>query len=195
MTLLCALPPLVDESGFGYYRRLTAANALWSWRDPAGAAGVAPTRNALINSPQLLAERLGLEPAWTHQALLFEHSPRKWRGLRRVRMDAVCPACLAESPYIRQPCRVVASEHLLRFRQTYIPVADLARAMGTTSVALSDQLSGLDVIGAKLLPNGARRGGHLRLADIGHRAVERAPLNRSYVDATPLPGRNHEESR
>jgi len=70
-----------------------------------------------------------------------------------------------------QPCRVVAPEHLLRFPQTYIPVADVARAMGTTSTALSDQLTVLEVVSGKALPNGAQRGGLLRLADLGRRAV------------------------
>lgn len=102
MTLLCTVSPRDDEAGFGYYRRLAADNALWSWRDLTGAANVAPTRNALINNPNHLAERLGLEPAWTARALLLEQYSRKWRGLRRSRTDAICPACIAEDPYIRR---------------------------------------------------------------------------------------------
>jgi len=78
----------------------------------------------------------------------------------------------AESILLRgQPCRVVSPEQLLRFRQTYIPLADLARAMNTTSIALAGQLPSLEIIGAKTLPSGARRGGLLRLTDLGRLAV------------------------
>lgn len=70
-----------------------------------------------------------------------------------------------------QPCRVVTPEHLLRFRQTYIPLADLARALGTTSTALTTQLPGVDIVGAKPLPSGVRRGGLVRLADLARLAV------------------------
>jgi hypothetical protein len=101
MTLLCTEPPR-EESGFGYYRRLSAMNAMWSWRDLAGMANVARTRSALVNSPDHVAAMLGLEPAWTQRALMLEQSCRKWRGLRRSRMDAICPACLLEAPYIRR---------------------------------------------------------------------------------------------
>jgi hypothetical protein len=70
-----------------------------------------------------------------------------------------------------QPCRVVSTEQLLKFRQSYLPLADLARAMGTTSTALMEQLRGLEVFGAKPLPNGARRGGLIRIADLGRMAA------------------------
>ena len=70
-----------------------------------------------------------------------------------------------------QSCRVVAPEHLLRFRQMYIPLADLARSLGTTSTALVTQLPGVQVIGAKPLPNGVTRGGLVRLEDLARLAV------------------------
>lgn len=101
MTLLRTEPPR-EESGFGYYRRLTAMNAMWSWRDLAGMANVARTRNALVNSPEHVAGMLGLEPAWTQRAFVLEQSCRKWRGMRRSRVDAICPACLLEAAYIRR---------------------------------------------------------------------------------------------
>lgn len=71
-----------------------------------------------------------------------------------------------------QPCRVVSPQQLLEFRREFLPLADLARAMGTTSVALVDQLPGLSVIGAKPLPGGVRRGGLLRIAELGRLALE-----------------------
>lgn len=70
-----------------------------------------------------------------------------------------------------QPCRVVTPEQLLRFRQTYIPLADLARALGTTSTALITQLPGVDIVGAKPLPSGVSRGGLVRLVDLARLAV------------------------
>ncbi len=70
-----------------------------------------------------------------------------------------------------QPCTVISSHQLLKFRQTYLPLADLANAMGTKSSALADKLSGIDVIGAKPLPNGRKRGGLIRIADLGLLAV------------------------
>lgn len=71
-----------------------------------------------------------------------------------------------------QPCRVISPQQLLTFHQTYVPLADLAKAMGTRSSSLLDKLSGLELIGAKILPNGVRRGGLMRLGDLGHLAVQ-----------------------
>jgi hypothetical protein len=70
-----------------------------------------------------------------------------------------------------QPCRVVLPHQLLEFRQAYVPLADMARAMGTRSSALSRLLSGVELVGAKQLPDGAMRGALLRIADIGRLAV------------------------
>jgi len=70
-----------------------------------------------------------------------------------------------------QPCRVVSPKQLLRFRQTYIPLADAAHAIGTTSTALADQLPSVAVQGAKTLPNGARRGGLVQVSELVRLAV------------------------
>jgi hypothetical protein len=70
-----------------------------------------------------------------------------------------------------QRCRVVSSEELLSFRRTYMPLADLAKAMGTKSSALAEMLPTLEVIGAKPLPNGSKRGGLVRVADLGRLAL------------------------
>jgi hypothetical protein len=69
-----------------------------------------------------------------------------------------------------QACRVITAESLLLFRQSYMPLADLARAMKTKSSSLADRLSGIEIVGAKPLPNGARRGGLVRIADLGRLA-------------------------
>ena len=70
-----------------------------------------------------------------------------------------------------QPCQVVSPQQLLAFRQTYIPLADLARAMGTRPSALAESLTRVEIVGAKPLPNGLRRGGLIRMADLGRLAV------------------------
>lgn len=85
-------------------------------------------------------------------------------------MDEGLLAC--ESIQLRgQPCRVVLPHQLLAFRQSYIPLADLARAMDKKASALSHSLPGIELVGAKRLPDGALRGGLLRMADLGRLAV------------------------
>jgi hypothetical protein len=70
-----------------------------------------------------------------------------------------------------QPCSVILPQHLLRFRQTFLPLADLARALGTKPSALAQKLSTVELIGAKPLPDGSKRGGLLRVADLGRLAT------------------------
>lgn len=70
-----------------------------------------------------------------------------------------------------RPSRVVLPHHLLAFRQTYIPLADLARGMGTKSSALSRLLAGVELVGAQQLPGGVARGGLIRIAELGQLAV------------------------
>ncbi|MCA8082059.1 hypothetical protein LGM61_40990, partial [Burkholderia cepacia] len=82
-----------------------------------------------------------------------------------------------------QPCRVVSPQQLLAFRQTYVPLADLAKAMGTKSSSLVTTLTGVDIVGARLLPNGSRRGGLVRMADIGRLAVVGARTRRAFASA------------
>ena len=73
-----------------------------------------------------------------------------------------------------QPCRVITAEQVLAFRQMYLPLADLAKSMGTKSSYLADQLSTIEILGAKVLPNGTRRGALLRVADLGRLALQAA---------------------
>jgi len=70
-----------------------------------------------------------------------------------------------------QICRIVLPHQLLAFRLSYIPLADLARAMGTKSSALSRLLPHVELIGAKRLPDGTMRGGLVRIAHLGHLAL------------------------
>ena len=101
MSLILTYAPRDDESGMGYYRRLAADNALFSWRDLASTAGVERNRRALLTRPDDVVRNLGLEPAWTEFARQQEELCRGWGRLHRAQSDSVCPACLAESPYLR----------------------------------------------------------------------------------------------
>ncbi|CAB3760483.1 hypothetical protein B7G54_34710 [Burkholderia puraquae] len=101
MSLVLTYAPRDDESGMGYYRRLAADNALFNWRDLASSAGVERNRRALLTRTDDVARNLGLEPAWAERTRHQEHLCRDWGRLHRAQSDAVCPACLAESPYLR----------------------------------------------------------------------------------------------
>lgn len=101
MGLIITHAPHADESGLGYYRRLSADNALFGWRNLAGTAGVERSRRALLTRTNDVANNLGLEPAWTEYACSKEDLCRDWGRLHRTQSDAVCPACMAESPYLR----------------------------------------------------------------------------------------------
>jgi hypothetical protein len=70
-----------------------------------------------------------------------------------------------------QPCHVVLPHQLLEFQHTYLPLADLARSLGMKSSALSRELPHVELVGAKQLPDGARRGGLIRIADLGRLAL------------------------
>ena len=74
---------------------------------------------------------------------------------------------------------VVLPEQLLAFTQTYVPMADLAKSMNTKASALARNLGcAVEVVGALTLPNGLRRGGLLRMADLGRLAVAQAKASR-----------------
>ena len=74
---------------------------------------------------------------------------------------------------------VILPEQLLAFRQTYVPMADLAKALNTKASALARNLGDtVEVVGALTLPNGVRRGGLLRVADLGRLAVAQAKASR-----------------
>jgi hypothetical protein len=101
MGLIITHAPHDNESGLGYYRRLSADNALFGWRNLAHTAGVEPNRRSLLTRTEHVASNLGLAPAWTESARQKEELCRDWGRLHRAQADAVCPACLAESAYLR----------------------------------------------------------------------------------------------
>jgi hypothetical protein len=101
MPLIQTFAPIEDESGFGYYRRLAASNALLGWRELAGLANVSRHRSGLMGRSEHVAAELGLEAAWSRYAQDREEECRTWRGLHRVSSDAICPQCFQEEPYLK----------------------------------------------------------------------------------------------
>lgn len=101
MALIETFAPKDDESGFGYYRRLSASNALWNWRELAGLANVSRHPTGLLGQPKHVAAELGLQEQWSQAASLQDEKSRNWRGMHRARNDAVCPACLTDEVYLR----------------------------------------------------------------------------------------------
>jgi hypothetical protein len=70
-----------------------------------------------------------------------------------------------------QPSRVVMPVHLVEFSSVYVPLAAVAHQLGSKSSALAEKLQGIEILGAKPLPDGQRRGGLLRIADLAAIAV------------------------
>lgn len=101
MSLVITYSPKDDESGMGYYRRLAADNALFNWRNLTDTAGIERNRRALLMRTNDVARNLGLESKWAESAKEKEELCRNWGRLHRTQSDAVCPMCLAESPYLR----------------------------------------------------------------------------------------------
>jgi hypothetical protein len=100
MSLLRTFSPVTDESGLGYYRRLSAVNGLAGWKELASLCELPLAQGSLPMRPQLVAEVLGLQPAWTQQAWAADDLARSWRALRR-KGDAVCSQCLRSHLYVR----------------------------------------------------------------------------------------------
>ena len=65
--------------------------------------------------------------------------------------------------------RLVTNAALADFRRTWVPISDLAQAMGTKASALTAKITqrGIPIHGQLTLPSGAKRGGLLKLADLG----------------------------
>lgn len=101
MGLIRTYAPHEDESGLGYYRRLSADNALPGWRHLATIAGVERNRHTFLSRTDDVARALELQPGWAESAHRKEELCRGWGRLHRTQSDAVCPACMAEAPYLR----------------------------------------------------------------------------------------------
>lgn len=102
MSLIITYAPRNDESGLGYFRRLSADNSLFGWRNLTDTARVERSRHALLTRTDDVARNLGLDSTWTEAAKQKESLSHNWGRLRRSQFDAVCPACVAESPpYLR----------------------------------------------------------------------------------------------
>jgi hypothetical protein len=65
-----------------------------------------------------------------------------------------------------QETRVITPKHLLAFTRQYMPVADLAKLLGTSASAATKRLASIEIIGAQRVSEGVNRGGIVRLADL-----------------------------
>ena len=99
--LLKTFAPLDDESGLGFYRRLSAANGMNGWKELAKLSEVSGARSGLFSRPEHVARMLGVDSAACKMASAHEELAMGWRGLRRAGFDAVCPHCLKDSLHIR----------------------------------------------------------------------------------------------
>jgi hypothetical protein len=78
----------------------------------------------------------------------------------------------AETIILRgQSCRVVTPVQMLAFCRMYMPLTDVAKLIDSRPSAVARRLEGIEVVGAKPLPDGARRGGLVRLADLAAHAL------------------------
>ncbi|MEG1564989.1 MAG: TniQ family protein, partial [Bacteroides sp.] len=91
-----------DESGLGYYRRLSAANALWKWRELASMAQVSRYKTGLFANPEFVASQLDLPLEWARKASKQDEKSRSLHRMHRQCYDAICPCCLDEELYLRQ---------------------------------------------------------------------------------------------
>ena len=102
MSLILTFAPHSDESGLGFYRRLSSANRLRGWRELSKWAQVKESAAGLLSDPESVARALGLDPASSQAASQQEERCHAWVGMRRQSADAICPYCLMESVHIRQ---------------------------------------------------------------------------------------------
>jgi hypothetical protein len=78
----------------------------------------------------------------------------------------------AETIILRgQSCNVVTPVQMLAFCRMYMPLTDVAKLIDSRPSAVARRLEGIEVVGAKPLPDGARRGGLVRLADLAAHAL------------------------
>ena len=84
-----------------------------------------------------------------------------------------------------QSASVVPFESFAQFRQKYIPIADIAYALGTKASAVTARLQreGINIVGQTTPSNGARRGGLVSMRDFACFALRITALPaRVYVD-------------
>lgn len=99
--LIKSFAPYKDESGLGFYRRLSADNGLSGWSELARLAEVSASRSGLFSHPEHIASMLGLDSAACQMASAREEITMGWRAMRRTGFDAVCPHCLKQSVHLR----------------------------------------------------------------------------------------------
>lgn len=103
--------------------------------------------------------------------VLAKHTGWKWESISHWINCGLLKA--HEGKRHGQRCRVVLPTDLLEFQRNYITTADAARLLESKASYLTELIPGLEVIGAKLLPNGTQRGGLVQLKQLFQLATVR----------------------
>lgn len=103
--------------------------------------------------------------------VLAKHTGWKWESISHWIKCGLLKAY--ECKRHGQRCRVVLPTDLLEFQRTYITTADAARLLESKASYLSELIPGLEVVGAKVLPNGTHRGGLVQLKQLCQLATVR----------------------
>lgn len=102
MSLLSTLKINSDESGSGFYRRVAQSNCFTSVKEMTDAVGWVGGQKTLFSSPQAVSAQFGLDtPCATLASAHFKQATVLGSFYRRS-TDAICPACMAESAYLRK---------------------------------------------------------------------------------------------
>ncbi len=75
-----------------------------------------------------------------------------------------------------QKCKVVLPEQLVAFMRTYVPLADAAKAVGTTASALSKRMSSVHLVGSKAVSTSTGRGGLIPMDQLIQLALKGASM-------------------
>lgn len=148
-----------DEGGLHFYRRLSAANGMFGWKELARLSEVSGSRSGLFAHPEHVSRMLGIESAACQMASAREELTLSWRGLRRTGFDAICPHCLKESAHLRQSWEHVYMVACPKHKTL------LVDRCGACGIRLSDQREHLEVCacGHNLLESQTKQATHTQL--------------------------------
>lgn len=102
MSLLSLVKINSDESGSGFYRRVAQSNCFASVKEMTYAVGWAGGQKTLFSSPEAVSVQLGLDTACAKLASSHFRQATAFGSFYRRSTDAICPACIGESAYLRK---------------------------------------------------------------------------------------------
>ena len=102
MSLLSIQKINADESGSGFYRRVAQSNCFTSVKEMTDAVGWVGGQKTLFSSPQAVSAQFGLDTGCATLASAHFKQATAFRSFYRRSTDAICPACVGESAYLRK---------------------------------------------------------------------------------------------